>query len=66
MHLPLATYMTLAMFTPSLVCSHAFFGILTVLNLGIFVPLILALHGTVVVASCEQQHEILIVAWESV
>ncbi len=58
--------MTLAMYTPSLVCLHAFFGVLTVLNLGIFVLLILALRGTVAVASCEQQHKILIVAWESV
>jgi hypothetical protein len=66
MYLPLAMYMTLAMYTPSLVCLHTFFGVLTVLNLGIFVPLILALRGMVAVASCEQQHEFLIVAWESV
>jgi hypothetical protein len=58
--------MTLAMYTPSLVCLHAFFGVLTVLNLGILVLLILALRGTVAVASCEQQHEFLIVALESV
>jgi len=45
---------------------HAFFGVLTVLDLGIFVLLILALRGTVAVTSCEQQHEFLIVAWESV
>jgi hypothetical protein len=65
MYLPLATYMTLAMYTPSSVCLHAFFGVLTVLDLGIFVLLIQ--HCVVwFVASCEQQHEILIVAWESV
>jgi hypothetical protein len=45
---------------------HAIFGALTVLDLGVFVPLILALCGMVVVASCKQQHQILIVAWESV
>jgi len=66
MYLPLATYMTLAMYTLSSVCVHAFFGVLTVLDLGIFVLLILALRGTVAVTSCEQQHEFLIVAWESV
>jgi hypothetical protein len=58
--------MTLAMYTPSLVCLYAFFGVLTVLNLGIFVLLILALRGTVAGASCKQQDEFLIVAWESV
>jgi hypothetical protein len=47
------------------VCLHPFFGVLTVLDLGIFVLLIQ--HCVVwFVASCEQQHEILIVAWESV
>ena len=66
MYLPLATYMTLAMYAPSLVCLHAFFGVLTVLNLGIFVLLILALRGTVAVASCKQQHAFFIVEWESV
>jgi hypothetical protein len=66
MYLPLATYMTLAMYTLSSVCSHAFFGVLTVLNLGIFVLLILTLRGTVAIASCEQQHEFFIVVWESV
>jgi hypothetical protein len=66
MYLPLETYMTLAMYTPSFVCLHAFFGVLTVLNLGIFVLLILTLRSTVAVASCEQQHEFLIVAWESI
>ncbi len=66
MYLPLATYMTLAMYTPSLVCLHAFFGVLTVFDLGILVPLILALRSTVAIASCKQQHEILMVAWESV
>jgi len=45
---------------------NAFFGVLTVLDLGIFVLLIVALRGTVAVASCEQQHEVLIVVWESV
>jgi hypothetical protein len=66
MYLPLARYITLAVYTASSVCLHTFFGVLTVLNLGIFVLLILALRGTVAPASCEQQHEILIVAWESV
>jgi hypothetical protein len=65
MYLPLATYLTLVMYKPSSACLHAFFGVLTVLNLGIFVLLILALRGTVAVPSCEQQHEFLIVAWES-
>jgi hypothetical protein len=51
MYLPLATYMILAMYTPSLVCSHAFFGVLAVLDLGVFVLLILALRGMVVIAS---------------
>ena len=45
---------------------HAIFGALTVLDLGISVPLILALRGTVAVAFCEQQHAFFIVAWESV
>jgi hypothetical protein len=58
--------MTVVMYTPSLVCLHAFFGVVAVLDPGVFVPLILALSGTVVVPSCKQQHEILIVAWESV
>jgi hypothetical protein len=53
MYLLLATYMTLAMYTLFLVCLHAFFGVLTVLNLGIFVLLILALRGTVAIASCK-------------
>jgi hypothetical protein len=66
MYLPLAKYMTLVMYTPSLVCLHTFFGVLTVLDLGIFVPLILALRGTVAVTSCKQQHAFLIVVWESV
>ena len=64
-YLPLATYMLLAVYTLSLACLHAFFGILAVLNLGIFAPLIVALGGTVIIASCKQQHEILIVAWKS-
>jgi hypothetical protein len=59
MYLPLATYMTL-------VCLHAFFGVLAVLDLSILVPLIVALRGTVIIPSCKQQHEILIVTWESV
>ena len=66
MYLPLAMYMSLAMCTPSSVCSHVFFGILAVLNLGVFAPLIVALRGTFIVACCKQQHEILIVVWESV
>jgi hypothetical protein len=42
-----------------------FFGVLAVLDLSIFVPLIQ--HCKVwFVASCEQQHELLIVAWGSV
>jgi len=45
---------------------HAIFGVLNVLDIGIFVLLILALRGKVAVASCKQQHEFLIVAWESV
>jgi hypothetical protein len=44
----------------------ASFDVLAILALGVFVPLILALHGTVIVASCKQQHEIFIVLWESV
>ena len=39
---------------------HAIFGVLTVLDPGISVSLILALHRTVAVASCEQQHEFLL------
>jgi hypothetical protein len=65
MYLPLEMHMTLAMYTPSLVCSHVFFGILAVLDLSVFAPLILALRGTVALTSCKQQHDILIVAWES-
>jgi hypothetical protein len=54
MYLPLAMYMTLAIYMPlSLVCSHAFFGVLAVLNLGVFAPLILTLRGTVIVTSCK-------------
>jgi hypothetical protein len=65
MYLPLAMCMTLVMYTPPSVCSHVFFGVLAVLDLSIFAPLI---QQCVVwfVASCEQQHELLIVAWESV
>jgi hypothetical protein len=44
---------------------HAVFGVLTVFELGILVPLVITWCGTVVVASCERQHEIFIVAWES-
>jgi hypothetical protein len=43
---------------------HAVFNVLTVFNLGIFVSLVIPWRGTVVVASCKRQHEILIVAWE--
>jgi hypothetical protein len=41
---------------------HAIFSVLTVFNLGILAPLVIAWRGKVIVASCEQQHEILIVA----
>ena len=50
MYLPLAMYMTLVKYTPSSGCLHAFFGVLAVLDLGVFAPLILVLRGTVVVA----------------
>jgi hypothetical protein len=40
-------------------------SVLAVLNLGVFVPLIVALCDMVIPASCEQQHESLIVAWVS-
>ncbi len=43
---------------------HAVFGVLALLNLGILVPLIVAWCNMVLVASCKQQHEHLIVAWE--
>ncbi len=43
---------------------YAISSVLAVLNLGVFAPLIVALHDMVIVASCEQQHESLIVAWE--
>jgi hypothetical protein len=47
------------------VCSHVFFGVLAVRDLSIFAPLIQ--HCVVwFVASFEQQHELLIIAWESV
>ncbi len=45
--------------------SHAVFGILAILVLGILVPLIFVWCDMVVVASCKQQHEHLIIAWES-
>jgi hypothetical protein len=66
-YLPWGTYMPYGILTVLAIGNvHAIFGVLTVLDLGISVPLILALRGTVAVASCEQQHEFLIVAWESV
>jgi hypothetical protein len=49
---------------------HAFgnvqsvFGVLAILNLSILALLVAVWHGTVIVASREQQHEISIVAWE--
>ncbi len=44
---------------------HAAFGVLAVLDLSVFASLI---KQCVVwfVASCKQQHELLIIAWESV
>jgi hypothetical protein len=42
---------------------HAISSILAVLDVGIFVPLIFALQDMVIIASCKQQHENLIVAF---
>ncbi len=65
MYLPLAMCMILAMYTPPSVCSQVFFGVLDVLDLGVFALLIQ--HCVVwFVASCKQQHELLIIVWESV
>jgi hypothetical protein len=44
---------------------YAISSILAVLNLGVFAPLIIMLCDMVIVASYKQQHESLIVAWES-
>jgi hypothetical protein len=44
---------------------YAISSILTVLNLGVIAPLIFALCNMVIISSCKQQHENLIVAWES-
>jgi hypothetical protein len=53
------------MYTPPSVFSQVFFGVLAVFDLGVFAPLIQ--HCVVwFVASCKQQHELLIIAWKSV
>ncbi len=44
---------------------HTVFGILTVLDLGIFTLLVIAWWDMVLVTSCKWKHENLIVAWES-
>jgi hypothetical protein len=44
---------------------HAISSVLAMLNLGAFVLLIVASRNMVVLASCNQQHENSIVAWES-
>jgi hypothetical protein len=44
---------------------YAFSSVLAVLDLGILALLIIALRDMVIIASCKQQHESLIVAWES-
>ncbi len=43
---------------------HAIFGVLVILDLSILAPLVAAWRDMAVVASCTQQHESLIVAWE--
>jgi hypothetical protein len=43
---------------------YAISSVLAVLNLGVFAPLIIALHDMVIIASCKPQHESLIVVWE--
>jgi hypothetical protein len=43
---------------------HVISSVLTVLDLGVFAQLIIVLCDMVIVASCKQQHESLIVAWE--
>jgi hypothetical protein len=45
--------------------AHAIFGVFAVPDLGILAPLVITWCGMVVVAFCKQQHERLIVAWES-
>jgi hypothetical protein len=44
---------------------HAVFGVLAVLDLSILAPLVIVWRDMVDVASCAQEHESLIVAWES-
>jgi hypothetical protein len=53
------------MHTPSLAYLHTIFGKLAVLDLGVLALLIVMWCDMVVLASCKQQHENLIVAWES-
>jgi hypothetical protein len=50
---------------PSLAYWHAIFGVITVLNLGVLAPLIFVWHDMVAISSCKQQHESLIIVWES-
>jgi hypothetical protein len=48
----------------ALVGVHAFSSVLAVPNFGVFALLIVVWHNMVIVASCEWQHEHLIVVWE--
>jgi hypothetical protein len=43
---------------------HTMFGVLNVPNIGIFMLLVVAWRNMAAIASCKQQHEHLIVAWE--